>query len=578
MVGCGRAKPLCSVDMELVRSSVADGDRSVCDEAVAPVSLGDNYLTPFNPPEPEWTDHTVGVVRVKFQDGTVVDVNGPATLAFAWAKCVALEERVVKDKYTGVLMLSPSCTVFPVDKNACTTLHAIIGRQMTRPHVHKGAVVDFPAWRKVETLIESTNLWPTEAELNYNVQEFLQQTNNVTRARVLAGFEASQVDGYIPARQSLFVKNDETLAKPRPRAIVSVDPVCQAPLAPVAQALKTVLKEYCPRVWEVAGERVEIWYCSSMVAAELDAMFESIIASKYAIVVAGDDSMVVYNGNVYCNDFSKFDGSRSKSSVRAQLCVFRKLGIPLAQCEQQRKLTCYKYTATVEGVVFTGEVEHMFPTGIVTTTVSNGVDNMSAMAYGVSEGIANKLEPDEAFKLIGRDLGFVLKIRETPCLYQMDFLKGWWIPTTQGLRWINLPSMILKASKVGTTPLHIFRKATKDPDEAFRYLVYSISKCWKGIPREYPVFGAYLSVCDRLGSHIDNPGAYRAGIVENAEYKVWTRVTDIVVSVVFDMIAKRYGVEVSDVMSLDSMIRGIDTLPCYIAHPVLDAMLRVDYL
>lgn len=151
--------------------------------------------------------------------------------------------------------------------------------------------------------------------------------------------------------------------------------------------------------------------------------------------------------------------------------------------------------------------------------------------------------------------------------------------------WINLPSLISKVGKITTNPMLLFKNLSKDPKRVWLLLAKALSSSWRHLPREYPILGAFFRACDRLaaGVEMDNPGSYDAAITENfrnPNKPVWSAPLEVKIDVhaVYEMIVSRYGGTVEGWVEVDHLIENIPSVPWRIDHPLLEDLVRVDYM
>jgi len=549
-----------------------------------PIPLGSNQLATREPPVPgeaEYPCGFVGAIKVT-HEGRTWKVNSIAQVQDLWDR---LPEESVPNKYFAVVVWS-SITA-PVHKTPRSTLAALVNRVHKRPHTFMGEedveIQDFPRWQDVARLAEIYGVFPTGHELRLSVTEFLENTNTATRARVLEGLRLRQEGDHYPNSQKLFVKGDETLAKPNPRTVVSLGVVEQAKLVASANGLSKLLKaEVWKRCVRIGGKAVWFFYAAGRTSVELDEMMRLMMDVEYAVAVAGDDCIVKWGESWYCNDFTKFDGSRSASSIQFSHYSCAIMGMPREALDTLVTNTSFCYLAESHGYTFRGAVKHFFPTGIVLTTIVNCIDNIGFHLYVFHLHLTHGLSAEDAFARAGSELGFVQKLSHRASLWECDFLKGWWVPTMDGPRWINLPSAALKAAKFGVDPLYTLRKMHLEPLDAFKTMIGITAKSWQQIPREYPIFGALLSVFDRLGTveKVDNVGSYVGAVFEHGVYKQKTSayIDGMDVEEIYLQISRRYHIAVADVLECDAKIRAIESLPWVLSHPVMAALMRQDYL
>jgi hypothetical protein len=168
----------------------------------------------------------------------------------------------------------------------------------------------------------------------------------------------------------------------------------------------------------------------------------------------------------------------------------------------------------------------------------------------------------------GKHSGFTLEgecyIGEEECK-AIDFLKGWWVPTGGSYEFMPLPSRILTYGKTRTNFVHT-TPGKKNPERSARYAAYATARCNAVVPRNYPILGSYLAMCDRVSISWDigkkiklfdplytEPGMGPLfGSESEGSIKIPT-------DVVLDMMRVRYGEELADnIIQLDDFLNDID--------------------
>jgi len=327
-----------------------------------------------------WTDKCMGSVRVRGADYDEV-VNDQETLSAAYDYCCT--QSVSRRSHTAYSLLRFSHEVIPTTKTACTTLTAIVRRLITRPNAVLGKHRDLThGWALVSQLEKVLNVYRRLDDPRRAVTQFvLFETNSVTRGRLLTAFEEANAGLPRQPYSKGFVKNNECLGLPdKERFVVNVSPRDQILFVGAYTLVNDQLKkEFRPRVLELGGEVVHVFYCSGLTVTELEGVVNFIAQVRNAILVAGDDSLVKLQGHYYCNDFSKFDGSRSPASIAATLERLRAMGLFESELTHFREATNQRLVATSDGVRFDTRLNSVFPTGILLTTVINGMDNIACM-------------------------------------------------------------------------------------------------------------------------------------------------------------------------------------------------------
>jgi hypothetical protein len=550
-------------------------------------------LEPVTPTCPEWNDKVMGTVRVRCEDFDIV-VKDRESLNKAYAAC--LRKSVVRSTHAAYSLLRFDQEVIPSSKTALTTLTAVFRRLLTRPNAIKGVHRDLRSgWSYVTQLERRLGLYRSQSDPRRAVREFvLHETNNVTRARLLEAFDEANRGLPKPLFSKGFVKNNECLGLPdKERLVVNVSPRDQILFVSANTLVCAYLKQlFRPFEAFVGGEVVYIFYCSGLTVGELEAVVNSLATLRNAILVAGDDSLVKLQGHYYCNDFSKFDGSRSPASVAATLERLRAMGLFESEIGAFREATNQRLVAASDGVRFDTRLDSVFPTGILLTTPINGMDNIACMLAAFSRVLVEGESHDEAFSWCGRELGFVLKVHRCSSLERVDFLKGLFTNVQGVYRYLPLPGMIFKLCKMNNDPVAVFGREAGVLSASFPHLTLqqwsyvcmarAISLAWKYVPREYPILGTFLSRCDFIaGEDVLSPNtSYTSCVVEDARYKIQydrALLEKLDLDSVYDQMSARYGLEVEVLKELDALVASIDSFPWKLEHEAFEQILTVDY-
>jgi len=413
------------------------------------------------------------------------------------------------------------------------------------------------------------------------VVAYLAEAPKKSADSVLSGFTARQEDGLRRKAQKMNPKVDEAnWTANKVRSIVAVSSDIQSRLAGETHRLGTAFKQemrFGRWIDSIVGKKYKLYYGPGMTGAELDALAGDLPDNCH--VVCGDDSFYKIDGVFYENDFSKFDASRCESGIRATTTVLLGCGMHGAAAAELEELADFDYVASTHGMVLRGSVCSTFPTGVITTTVANTVTNAMA-GFALFERLGHGDSVDQAVAWVSDQLGLVQKFKRTGTLHGTTFLKGWWVPTlSHGDVWVNLPSAICKAAKVLKDPAVVFKKTAGGSLElAYKQMAGAIGASWQ-VGRTYPIFGAFLEVCDRYGAPVENPGGYATFLLDDYAFKARAAIhDDYDVDAIYELMAVRYGCSVEAMRECDRLIRAVASLPWLLDHPVLTALYRVDYM
>jgi len=174
-------------------------------------------------------------------------------------------------------------------------------------------------------------------------------------------------------------------------------------------------------------------------------------------------------------------------------------------------------------------------------------------------------DPGVSFASAGADLGFVTKQEDHQDICQCIFLKGAFLPKPSGYGFANLPSLVLKMGKHLTPPT--VSQKTKDEGQALAMIAGAMGSSLPQLDRDAPVIGAFLAALRRCGT--------KGGSAEERPYKTYGG--SIPRATMIEFMEGRYGVTEDEVEELERMLDNVQSIPCYIQHPVVARMTLRDY-
>jgi hypothetical protein len=192
--------------------------------------------------------------------------------------------------------------------------------------------------------------------------------------------------------------------------------------------------------------------------------------------------------------------------------------------------------------------------GEMFTSFKNTID-ICMLLFGALQGyfsgiVEEQLSMETFIQHVGRHTGFTLEGRSYKGAEEckaIDFLKGWWVPTGGAYEFMPLPSRILTYGKTATNFVHT-TPGKKNPERSARYAAYATAKCNAVVPRDYPILGPFLDMCDRVSIAWDweNPSgwAFSTGYSEVGQRPIFAAHPSQVkvnADVVLDMMRIRYG-------------------------------------
>jgi len=181
------------------------------------------------------------------------------------------------------------------------------------------------------------------------------------------------------------------------------------------------------------------------------------------ILVGGDDSLVgvhLDDGKVRWleTDFSQFDQSQSTGPLDIECIYLGRLGLSPSD-------VCYVQEMHKATWVFRGKGDVKFrikhqhrperATGGPNTTSGNSSVNAASWMTLFREHGRHAVEPSIASIHMAK-LGFKIKMKCVPSIFQATFLKGGWVALAQRPYWAPLPSRVLKLGKALTDPRTLY--------------------------------------------------------------------------------------------------------------------------
>lgn len=385
------------------------------------------------------------------------------------------------------------------------------------------------------------------------------------------------------------LKSNETIAnKPnplsdglalKPRVLTTVSPESHVVTIPDCDAAKIAIARHwtLENVYVFRGRRVRLVYASSFNGEQRDKLMDAMLAvPDDIIVVAGDDSMTRIKGMWYTCDYSRYDSTQK----RGVLILAANIWMPaMGFSDRTRKYFQSLYDSAFStrfGPKFdfkvSGTIPLQFSTGLGLTTVGNGITNgLALLEVGSS--------PDRAAAF--KRMGLVAKDNAYEEPAGMDFLKGWYVPATDGgYTYQPLPSRVLKLGKVSKDPTVLAKRRPHEWREAAQEVAAAMASGHPGVARNQPFIGDLLQLYDTFRPSTRHL-IERNQVIENAEFSV----TDGGGRTVSDdtwntMLMNRYGITPEESKSFAALLACPhlrEQFPVMINHPALDKLRNVDY-
>jgi hypothetical protein len=189
------------------------------------------------------------------------------------------------------------------------------------------------------------------------------------------------------------------------------------------------------------------------------------------------------------------------------------------------------------------------------------------------------IHPELSVSEAGQQLGFKVKVFPRDSISQATFLKGWWLPTVDGLYvWRPLPSALIKLGKMISDPVEITsftrrgRRMRRPRQEAISMCALALANSYPNVRNDYPILGSFLNSLRRLGSECPTT---LEGIIESSKPCPSIGLLDY--SLVCSIIEERYAITYSEIREVEALFGTITSLPAYVEHNVFDKLVEVDY-
>jgi len=447
-------------------------------------------------------------------------------------------------------------------------------------------------WEELGSLVVSAGVFSANAQVEYTLDECARAMGKRGRRIAEAG-RTDDIVGPVHLKKSVSLKWNETISAQKdfgsvvtmkPRPIVNLDPIFHARMSPIARSLSDHLHAiFDGSVVNLGTVAVRVHFAAGYNQEKLSAMsadFDGVIPS---IAVSGDDSIMFLPGVGYLEaDQTMFDQSQDEGPmVRFGTRWMLDAGLPPSFIDLVVRCCSQKYTVRKGRLEISGLQGCQMPTGVTTTTSSNSVNTIAMYFYFLTQKLTR---PGLTLEQAGWELGFTVKVSYATDFGSVTFLKGWWRQTVAGaLVWLPLPSACLKLGKVLNDPVLITRSVKHvrgqrvvvrdDPQTAVRKVAFCLSRSYGAVPPSYPIFGSFLNALMRCSV---DPGRDLGPLEESWKPKV-ELAFDLDREEAFDALLGRYGITREEALDVEDLLSTVDTLPCYVEHPVFDKLCDVDY-
>jgi hypothetical protein len=306
------------------------------------------------------------------------------------------------------------------------------------------------------------------------------------------------------------------------------------------------------------------------------------------IIQSGDDSVFRTSvGTWYEADYSKFDQSQQRDALEFSYKIMGHYGMSPVVIAALRESSRGRFKARFKYGAESGFVAGKFkcrPTGGPDTTAGNTVVGALAIWYALVQHGGKFTDPSVLIAWMSVNLGLNIKIFETR---YPTFLRGMWFETGDHITWLPVPSMLLKIGKVLTEPAKIVteklvKRLRLSRGEVLRRVAYGMGKSPGLIPFSYPLLGPFCEKLISLGSEghhgVDhlNVDKYVESYRPTVEHVFRGDESELRITAL-QAFAERYSVSIAEIEDAERLIRSVDDLPVFLAHPVFVRLVVVDY-
>lgn len=382
-------------------------------------------------------------------------------------------------------------------------------------------------------------------------------------------------------RIEVFPKTDEALIRVheeiKPRIICNVPPQVQYYTGPCIYAATERLHEMWsipPKKTEIFGIQVYISFGSGATDVQLDQWREWVEDNpdKTAIIVAGDDSVVHYDGVWYCSDYSSFDQSQSFGPLRAERMMLKGLGVPpsiykIIYDSASKPFVMFERHKNLqhEKVTIMHESRPMRMTGGPDTTIGNSIIAALSWAWVIS---TTMITPEQFLHL-----GLKVKLNQV-AEGEISFLKGYWLRgKASRYYWTPCLARLIKYGKTLKDP----RTITKISDyklassEYLNALAMSV--------QQYYYCPLYREFIDRWLNNPRSKNTAVAYIANKTRYKIQSAIRVVEEDKYYpfsQQLADIYSISEEQLMQMGNLLSQTQ-IGAHLYHPGFTQIATVDY-
>jgi len=417
--------------------------------------------------------------------------------------------------------------------------------------------------------------------------------NALDRKREGENTSWAKVECFLKSDEVLFPKQldpNSTQLSIKPRVIQNVHPDLQAIVYKAMDLVTKYAKQYLfniDNLYTYNGVQLTLTFGSGMNDEQLDIWYERAMADiliynqsknskleRVHCILAGDDFFAIHVNPITKvirfieNDFSRYDRTQSFHALEAEYWLIERIGVPRTIIGKMRSSTrttpVYKPRKGSNKFGPRMSVKMKAPvqrfSGGGDTTFGNTSVSIFGCLFACKKG---KFDLTRLSKL-----GFESKLKffDSP-LDGPTFLKGWWVPTAEGkMKWLPLPSAMIKLGKIVTDPSSIFKG--KETMLAHRMAGKAVAAGYKNVPYDYPILGPFVLRSMRL---VDTD------VEAYSRHQFKTALTreeiDLDAEVAIEMFVRRYGFNPID---LDKQIYSAP-FPCILMDDRWVTLAQRDY-
>jgi hypothetical protein len=471
--------------------------------------------------------------------------------------------------------------------NETNLLAAVLHRMHRDPFANcrTDRVTRHDNWLKLGIYVQ--NLLPCLRNANISIDDNIRAMGR--KGRRLQQAVDTDVAGFVsPDTKTVNLKWNETISvrkdidgiiTMKPRSIQNLPALTHALMGGFARSYANELHQFFDgKIWDIDGIPVRIFFASGFDQARLTEIGVAALEGGTVFSMSGDDSAIAWGGlsdHAFGEaDQSMADHSQDEGPMKLYLhAILLKLGFPQHFCDLAFRGCSSGYVIRRKRLFVKGHAGTQLPTGTTITTTGNSMSTLGIFIWF----ILNRKRMTSLTQA-GDELGFQVKYFARDRLDTVTFLKGWWQKQGNTVQWIPLPSACLKIGKLLNDPRTITKSIVRgvkrflDPAEAIAQCASALASSYGTVERDYPILGEFLFTMNRLGKQPKR----HLGSLQESWKPVMTGIT-VDREAVLEAILFRYGITAEEVVSVETLLRTVNTLPMLVIHTVFDKLCDVDY-